>query len=389
MTAPSLRIYPYRSIVARLLEDAQMKGQWIGRTTGNQRGRIIFNADELENQFIGAIFTTPDDHTLPSSICFFQTENKNSNFKFSPKILPIDPRNSMPAPWEMIRSLFPGIDHSDEVVVSGNFTETELYIKAKTDLGIEVESYIERPLISEYSNISSEVKNWEEYKKLVISSSKNKFFFRGQEKPWKLRTSFHRRGRCVLSRFLHEDIPQLHQRLTAETKHVFNLQIAQENGAFISLAQHHGYPTPILDWTYSPYVAAFFAFRREVSAKHTDNDPVRIYMFDQERWKADMAQFVLLDIHIPHLSISDFLSIDNERIIPQQAVSTVTNIDDVEKYVAQMEGENTCKYLWAIDIPASERTKVMDELSYMGITAGSMFPGIDGACEELREKLFD
>lgn len=33
--------------------------------------------------------------------------------------------------------------------------------------------------------------------------------------------------------------------------------------------------------------------------------------------------------------------------------------------------------------------EVMRELSYMGITAGSRFPGHDGACEELRERNFD
>jgi hypothetical protein len=48
-----------------------------------------------------------------------------------------------------------------------------------------------------------------------------------------------------------------------------------------------------------------------------------------------------------------------------------------------------CKYLSAIDIPWSERKKVISELSYMGITAGLMFPGLDDACEELGEKLFD
>jgi hypothetical protein len=30
----------------------------------------------------------------------------------------------------------------------------------------------------------------------------------------------------------------------------------------------------------------------------------------------------------------------------------------------------------------------MKELALMGITAGSLFPGLDGACEELRERLF-
>jgi hypothetical protein len=30
----------------------------------------------------------------------------------------------------------------------------------------------------------------------------------------------------------------------------------------------------------------------------------------------------------------------------------------------------------------------MRELALMGITAGSLFPGLDGACEELRERLF-
>jgi hypothetical protein len=30
----------------------------------------------------------------------------------------------------------------------------------------------------------------------------------------------------------------------------------------------------------------------------------------------------------------------------------------------------------------------MRELSVMGITAGSLFPGLDGACEELKERFF-
>lgn len=75
-------------------------------------------------------------------------------------------------------------------------------------------------------------------------------------------------------------------------------------------------------------------------------------------------------------------------MIPQQAASTVTNIDDIEEYIAA-KGKATHKaYLSAIDLPASERRKVITELGYMGITAGSLFPGLDGMCEELKERNF-
>jgi hypothetical protein len=218
--------------------------------------------------------------------------------------------------------------------------------------------------------------------------SESEYLFRGQTKQWKLRTAFHRRGRYDLGRFITEDITKLHRRLTARTKHVFNLGIPNENGAFFNLAQHHGYPTPLLDWTFSPYVAAFFAFRN-VPKKLERDECVRVFIFDQEKWKSDWPQFLMLNTAWPHFSIMEFLAIDNERLVPQQAATTVTNIDDVETYIFEKEREKNCKYLSAIDIPYSERNKVIKELSYMGITAGSMFPGLDGSCEELREKLFD
>jgi hypothetical protein len=65
---------------------------------------------------------------------------------------------------------------------------------------------------------------------------------------------------------------------------------------------------------------------------------------------------------------------------------SLTNVDDIETY---MMTKNNVEYLKAIDIPVKERGNVMRELRYMGITAGSMFPGLDGLCEELRELNFE
>jgi len=56
---------------------------------------------------------------------------------------------------------------------------------------------------------------------------------------------------------------------------------------------------------------------------------------------------------------------------------------------SQKEVESKAKFLQAIDIPAKERDVAMRDLRLMGITPGTMFPSIDGVCEELRELNFD
>jgi hypothetical protein len=234
-------------------------------------------------------------------------------------------------------------------------------------------------------------KEWESYKAYVASLEGRRYLFRGQNKPWRLCTSFHRAGRANLVRFLTEDIQILHRQLSARTKHVFNLLNPDENGAFFNLVQHHGYPTPLLDWTYSPYVAAFFAYRgisKENVRKTNPEEKVRILVFDQAQWRSDLNQILNVATAGLHVSIGEFMAIENERMIPQQAASMVTNVDDIESYIKSKETDEK-KYLSAIDLPITDRNKVIEELRYMGITAGSMFPGLDGACEELKERNFE
>ncbi len=77
-------------------------------------------------------------------------------------------------------------------------------------------------------------------------------------------------------------------------------------------------------------------------------------------------------------------------MIPQQAVSTVTNVDDIEAFIATRVLHSPAeKYLSAIDLPLRERRRVTQELNFMGISAGSLFPGLDGACEDLKQRNFE
>jgi hypothetical protein len=189
---------------------------------------------------------------------------------------------------------------------------------------------------------------------------------------------------------MNQDIPALHKNLSHLTAHVFNLANPIENGAFFrTSSQHHGYPTPLLDWTHSPFIAAYFAYNDLTKDEQTDTRNIRIFVFDRKQWSEDFNQLQKLTPAPPHFSILDALALNNPRMVPQQSLASVTNVDDIESYIRNREQEKQKTYLQVIDLPASSRKEVMQELSLMGITAGSLFPGVDGVCRQLKERFFD
>lgn len=368
-----------------------MNGQWIGEFSGSTTGSLIVNIDDRSTYYQGVAYIRKNAGT-PSvaAAALFRTVDKSNPCRFRTGLIaPIDPGLGAP----VLRDAFVQRYQADlrlanfaDVVAEWNNQSLKLTWVA--DDGLTGEATLPRSKASLESELIPLKMGWKEFKEYVATLERRRFLFRGQNQPWRLRTSFHRAGRADLYRFMQEDIPALHRQLSARTKHVFNLSIADENGAFYNLIQHHGYPTPLLDWTYSPYVAAFFAYRG-VSNWRADSaavaDRVRIQVFDQAGWRADFQQILMIAPAIPHVSIGEFIAIENERLIPQQAASTVTSVDDIEGYIQSKELDGR-SYLSAIDLPVSERRQVVQELGYMGITAGALFPGLDGACEELKER---
>ncbi len=369
-----------------------MNGQWTGRYSGSNSGLLVVDLDDMDTHYEGRACAYDDQQGMPGTFVQIRTPGKSSSFTLSLDLYPIDPRTGDPNTWDQIASLFAGVVFPKNAEVTFKFTGPTLKVEWKTDIGTFGEadlpkSQADQP--SEYKPIT-DVTCWKRFKEYVAELDHRRFIFRGQRHSLRLRTSFHRTGRADLTQFLNQDIKTLHRHLSLRTSHIFNLNIPDENGAFFNLVQHHGYPTPLLDWTYSPFVGAFFAYRNLTNSdadNAKDTEMVRIFIFDQKQWRSTFPQIVKLTPIRPHFSVMEFIAIDNERLIPQQSISSVTNVDDIESYIRSVDNDTT-RYLQVIDLPVRERPYVMRELSVMGITAGSLFPGLDGACEELKERFF-
>jgi hypothetical protein len=111
-------------------------------------------------------------------------------------------------------------------------------------------------------------------------------------------------------------------------------------------------------------------------------------VFDAKEWCNSFLQILNVSARRQHFSLVEPIAIENERLIPQQALSSYTTVDDIETYIADKEVATQKQYLRVIDLPLGDRNLVIRELTLMGVTAGSLFPGIEGTCEELRERFF-
>ena len=365
-----------------------MQGQWIGNFTGTNTGEAILELDEIGDHYEGRAYVFDDQQAVPSTTAFVILPKAVKTHSIDPLyVFPLDPRSLDQVTHEYIAKEYPGGAFPTTATTRWDFSDNEIRVQWLTNIGTHGEAVLSKVDGNKRSElVPLKIDNWDDFRTYVQALPPYKFMFRGQgSNRWRLRTAFHRTERSDIMRFLQTDVSALHQHLSALTNHFFNLANPIENGAFVSLVQHHGYPTPLLDWTYSPFIAAFFAFK--YASPTTKN--VRVFIFDRELWRLDWNQLQKVAPARLHFSILDAVALNNPRMVPQQALSTVTNAEDIETYIQKKSKERPGRqYLHVIDLPISQRELALRELSAMGITPGSMFPGLDGACAQLKDRFF-
>lgn len=214
--------------------------------------------------------------------------------------------------------------------------------------------------------------------------------FRGHgSHTFKLETSLYRAGRTQLGRYCADTLPRFHSHVEAVTNRRLNSADSSDYSTLLGLAQHHGLPTPLLDWTDSPYIAAFFAFSDALENRSSRPNATRVRVYGLTR--AFVEQFSPPIVTIPFLQpYVSFLQVsprDNPRLYAQQGRFLVSNVGNIEQFICNMEGHFQTRFLMAAEVPVSFASEALEDLAFMGLTAASLFPGLDGVCRMMRHEM--
>lgn len=224
-----------------------------------------------------------------------------------------------------------------------------------------------------------EVSGWDIFVSTInqICIGSTGYIFRGHSSDkWLLESTLDRKLKEVSNEFSNDTAYELIKekllnKFKYSTRGLIGANPPQNPHEWWELGQHFGLWTPFLDWSRSPFVAAYFA----ISGAKKEGEEYCVWALSTKT----IEEKGTIDANV-NVELYDPISSNNPRLLRQQGLFTINNhLNDIESWVSTNFREEQGISLYKIILKDLDSSNALVMLDKMNISDSTLFPDLMGS----------